>query len=346
MLATVERHTRLAAPCLGVSLIEELGFPVHPVKIVTKDGKRKKVPATTHGFHDATIDVHQAREWQRQFPGCLWAYPTSANTTVVLDVDGPHGLASLAALCASQGIEHDGDLTPVRVRSMSGGLHLHFRLRDGEMFGTRAGDIWPGLDTRGVKEGGAPSGYIIAPGNPGYEHVGESRDLQDAPPVPLFLQKLAGFNKRERAEIKGNPELAAILRDSPPADWGHLMREYRARRFAEIMARAPAGDGDAARRQALADLHDAANRLAALTDGRRNALFYTPCAVSKYVFHGALTEADFFDAFLAAAHANGLMKDYGEADIRDTLRRALAKGEHDPLPPIANRFRAAKGGVR
>jgi hypothetical protein len=83
----------------------------------------------------------------------------------VLDVDGAAGKQSLCELLARLGLPTIASLTPIISQTPSGGLHLFFRLRDGERPRNRARDIGPGLDTRGVKEDGTSAGYIIAPGS-------------------------------------------------------------------------------------------------------------------------------------------------------------------------------------
>ena len=69
----------------------------------------------------------------------------------MLDVDGNPGRQSLNALLAHLGMENVVDLMRIVSRTPSGGLHLIFRLLNDERPRTQAGDIDPGLDTRGVK---------------------------------------------------------------------------------------------------------------------------------------------------------------------------------------------------
>jgi hypothetical protein len=130
------------------------GYPVSPA---SPDTKR---PLCPHGFHDATRDEEQIREWWSKHPDALVSIPTGERTgLVVLDVDGPQGRASLAELLAKLGVETIGDLTPVICRTPSGGLHLYFRFEEGTTPRTRASDIAAGLDTRAI------GGSIIVPGN-------------------------------------------------------------------------------------------------------------------------------------------------------------------------------------
>lgn len=118
------------------------------------------------GLHAATTDMRQIDDWWNWWPGALVGIPTGPQSGIwVLDVDGDAGRESLNRILAELGLETPFDLTPVISRTPSGGLHLYFRLCPGERPRTRSGDIAPGLDTRGVKADGSPSGYVIAPGN-------------------------------------------------------------------------------------------------------------------------------------------------------------------------------------
>lgn len=329
---------------LNLSLAFELietGFPVFTVGAGGATGKK---PLTEHGYHDATLDAATVRHWFTRHPHALAAYPTSGATTVALDVDGPTGIESLSNICRAIGIDDEAILTPVRTRTPSGGLHLHFRLRNGEVFRNRASDVAPGLDTRGVKEDGSPAGYIIAPGNRladgrNYAHAGESRDLSEAAFVPSRLLYLATFNRAQRDKIKCTPPLLALIRESYPADWCTIFADYTSRGLAAIIRRQGPASDDAMQRQAAGDLYEATNELAALRDGRRNALFFVACRVAKYVALGALTESEFTGRFLAAAATNGSTAKHGAGWAHGVLRRALLAGRNDPPPPIAARYR-------
>lgn len=292
---------------------------------------------TPHGFKDATIDVATIVGWWTRWPPALIAIPTGSRTGLwVLDIDPPAGLASLRDLLALLGLDSIDDLSPVVVETPSGGWHVWFSLHDGEQPRTRARDIGPGLDTRG--EGG----YCIAPGNVrpdrlAYCHVGARHDLAEAIPAPPELVYLTTFNARERDTIADDAELSRTIRAAKPTDWPSIFEAHRERERARIMTRLAASppDGDAMRRQGLADLAEAANTYAALSDGRRNALFVAACRLAKYVAHSVLTEAEVLAAFEAAAIANGATAKYGRAWLAATIWRGLAYGANDPLPPLA-----------
>src|ERR1700722_6906156 len=74
-------------------------FPLRP---------RSKLPLISkkdggNGFHDATTDKAQIEKWWRACPDANIGIATSASGLVVLDADGPEGLAQLQALAAPHG---------------------------------------------------------------------------------------------------------------------------------------------------------------------------------------------------------------------------------------------------
>jgi len=96
------------------------GWPVFPCL------PGQKIPATTHGFRDATTDEQQITEWFTRHPGRNLAIATGAPGPDVLDVDqhGPDG----SGFHAYARLRRAGLLTGATayVRTPSGGLHLYF----------------------------------------------------------------------------------------------------------------------------------------------------------------------------------------------------------------------------
>jgi Bifunctional DNA primase/polymerase, N-terminal len=96
------------------------GWPVFPCQ------PGRKIPATTHGYRDATTDTQQITEWFTRHPGRNLAIATGTPGPDVLDVDqhGPagNGYGAFASL------RHAGLLEGAScyVRTPSGGLHLYF----------------------------------------------------------------------------------------------------------------------------------------------------------------------------------------------------------------------------
>ena len=96
------------------------GWPVFPCL------PGQKIPATTHGFRDATTDEQQITAWFTRHPGRNLAIATGAPGPDVLDVDqhGPDG----NGFPAYARLRRAGLLTGATayVRTPSGGLHAYF----------------------------------------------------------------------------------------------------------------------------------------------------------------------------------------------------------------------------
>lgn len=309
------------------------GVPVFPVSPHTKR------PLCAHGYKAATTDAAQIREWWRQWPDALAAAPTgAASGFIVLDVDkgGQSGFADLLMRLGCDGI---ADLTPAWVETPGVGLHLYFGYAPGTDPRSRAGDIAPHIDTRGH------GGSIILPGNVlpdgrSYRWAGTVASLHDLPSAPKGLLWLATFNTRERQQIASTPDLLAALKAAPATDWAAIFERWRedeARRIAQRCG--PCADDEGMRRQALHDLSLTAREYAELQDGRRNKLFSLACRCARYVAHHVITEAEFRAALLDAAKANGALAKHGSAWAESAIRRALVRGNGDPLPPLARAFR-------
>ena len=126
-----------------------IGWPVFPLK------PRDKKPLISkkrggNGYKDATTDMTQIEAWARMCPNANVGIATGGAGLVVLDVDGPEGLAQLLEVSA-------GDIpeTLCATTGREGGLHRYYlgtdvssSQRDGEH-----------LDVRGN------TGYVVAPGS-------------------------------------------------------------------------------------------------------------------------------------------------------------------------------------
>jgi hypothetical protein len=149
--------------CKIALTLAHIGIPVFPLEA---SGPWRKKPLTAHGHHDATVDESRIIDLWRRHPTALPGIPAGPPSDLwVLDVDGDRGHQSLNSLLAWLGLENVADLTSVVSRTPSGGLHLFFRFEPETTPRNRAGDIAPGLDTRGVSANGTSAGYFIAPGS-------------------------------------------------------------------------------------------------------------------------------------------------------------------------------------
>jgi Bifunctional DNA primase/polymerase, N-terminal len=98
----------------------ERGWPVFPCRPGTKE------PATRHGFHDATTDPDEIRNWWRRWPDANLAVATGAPGPDVLDVDHHgrrgHGYGALLRLRHAGLLDTSGTI----IRTPHGGLHIYF----------------------------------------------------------------------------------------------------------------------------------------------------------------------------------------------------------------------------
>ena len=123
------------------------GWPVFPCL------PGEKIPATRHGFRDATTDQRQIIDWFGRGVACNLAIATGAPGPDVLDVDqhGPagNGFAALAKL------ERAGllDGAAAYVRTPSGGMHAYFT----------GSDQHNGRLARHHLDFRSAGGYIVAP---------------------------------------------------------------------------------------------------------------------------------------------------------------------------------------
>ena len=186
---------------------------------------------------------------------------------------------------------------------------------------------------------------IIAPGNRlldgrEYQWIGPSRDLAEASFAVLELVYLATFNVRERNMIADDAELWRFMRDADPNAWNGILNTHRERGRQRIMAGLAASppDADAMRRQALSDLTEAANGFASLIDSSGMVSASCACRLAKYVAHRVLSDAEVLTALEGAADVNGSTAKSGRTWARGTIRRGLAYGSNDPLPPVARQF--------
>lgn len=159
----VAKVTPLENPLLEAAIhYAARGWPVFPCEV------RGKRPLTPHGFKDASTDDDVIRAWWRRWPRANVAVATGPRSFDALDVDGPAGDQSLAALEAKH------EELPAGPRQHTGkGRHILFH---GGTLGVSAKRI-PGLDTRG--EGG----YVVMA--PSVHPSGERYVLEDEDePIP------------------------------------------------------------------------------------------------------------------------------------------------------------------
>jgi hypothetical protein len=90
------------------------------------------------------------------------------------------------------------------------------------------------------------------------------------------------------------------------------------------------------RAYALATLRNEAKRLAGMSadSGRILRLFGSGCVLGKFVHHKVLAFAEVEAALLAACRANGVLREDGERQCRDSLASGIKKASGDGLPAL------------
>lgn len=174
-----------------------------------------KHPRTQHGYKDATIDLHQIKEWWRIFPSANIGLATGEKSRfVVLDIDiKSNGPASLNELEMKYGSLPE----TLTVKTGSGGKHYYFR-QPQVSIGCRGG-LFPGIDVRGN------GGYVVAPpslhaAGDHYEFEGNVDDIAELPDwlLELAITSSISENRETPREIRlgGRNEffkrLAGLLR--------------------------------------------------------------------------------------------------------------------------------------
>lgn len=92
------------------------GIPVFPCAPLTK------VPATAHGFHDATTDADIIADWWRTNPDYNIAFSPHTVGQGIVDLDGQEGIDAWCSWARDMG----GVDRTWTVRTPRGGLHLYF----------------------------------------------------------------------------------------------------------------------------------------------------------------------------------------------------------------------------
>ena len=120
------------------------GIAVFPLRA------KEKIPATSHGFKDATTDIQTVKGWWEGWPEQNIGIATGERSGIfVVDVDGESGEATI------RGWEAKYESLPKTVEVITGkGRHLYFRWVAGLKCTARR--IGPGVDTRG------DGGYVVA----------------------------------------------------------------------------------------------------------------------------------------------------------------------------------------
>lgn len=253
-----------------------------------------KVPRTGRGVLDATRDYAQLDGWWGRWPGAGIGLACGPSSGVwVLDVDGPTGRESLAALEATHGP------LPPTVRALTPrGAHHYFRWVSGVRNSASSDRLGAGLDTRGA------GGYVVMP--PSIHPSGDPyRWDPDAHPekitvadAPAWLLELVRPPPNPDPEPRSSP----LPKTGPREQWGD--QEDREARYLQAALEA--------------ELHAVAHA----PEGTRNyQLNRSAWSLARFVVDGRLTEGAVRTALAAAATHAGL----GSKEIERTLDSAFGK---------------------
>lgn len=101
------------------------GLPVFPCSPETKH------PLTTHGFNDATIDVHSIKGYWSKYPKAMIGLPTGSISKIwAVDYDGQEGKDNFLELCSS----HEYQPDTLIQNTPSGGCHYLFVFPEGVVY--------------------------------------------------------------------------------------------------------------------------------------------------------------------------------------------------------------------
>jgi hypothetical protein len=266
------------------------GIAVFPVNFSSKH------PLCEHGFYDASTDEAQIRKWWKLWPLAMIGMPTGQRNGVwVLDVDvdpkkDVDGFQSMARLVAQY-----GPLPLTRTaRTPRGGRHFWFRWQEQFQICSRHDKIAVGIDVRGT------GGYCVVPPSAkidGTRYCWEDETC-DIATAPAWLTELALTAKPARRavvdlnDLDGPPERPLSVRD-------------------QVWARA-ALEAECSNLFGNSGLNRAAFSLGQIVGG------------------GGLSEREVFQALLDAAAAAGLIVDYGEPSVVNTIKSGLGAGRKLP----------------
>lgn len=218
------------------------GFPVFPA------GSNKR-PLIENNLVKATTDPATIEAWWRRWPGASIAIPTGAQSgCIVLDLDVKDGKDGPATI---RGLENEyGALPRGPVRLGGAGKQLFLECPKGLRVKTLAGQIGPGVDVRGCREDGSPTGFVIMPPSlradgSAYSFGGDDEakflGKDFLPPTADWLF-LFTFNAREREQLRAlGIARAADFGGIPPTEWvGTFAKRLRERQL-ERLPRADKG---------------------------------------------------------------------------------------------------------
>ncbi|MEE8607483.1 MAG: bifunctional DNA primase/polymerase [Nitrospiraceae bacterium] len=169
------------------------GLPVFPLSPRNKRPVLRKPEGGKGGFHQATTDQNQLRQWWAQHPTAMVGLRTGRCSFFVIDVDTAQGGLELEKL-----EEELGELPNTLSIKTPRGWHIYFkwdeRLANASI---DAGGLGPGVDWRG--EGG----YVVAPGSMGA--TGSWEAINKVTPLKLpdaWIKRILAVRRKSAVEAR------------------------------------------------------------------------------------------------------------------------------------------------
>jgi hypothetical protein len=159
---------KLSKCCKAALWYVNKGWYVFPCDVTKK-------PMITGGFHSATTDHEQVKQWWVRWPNAAIGVDTGRSGLVVIDLD-QHGDKNGFISWRKLGFTLDGAMIS---RTPNGGRHLIYKDTTGGEVKNSASKLGPGIDVR------SNGGYILVP--PSEIHSGFYQALSDwkLDPAPL-----------------------------------------------------------------------------------------------------------------------------------------------------------------
>jgi hypothetical protein len=230
----------------------------------TADAKEACECLTCHGFYAATTDPARITAMLDRHPNGLLAVRTgAASGTVVIDVDPPAGLRTLAKL-------DEADVLPGTVMQMTGrdmGLQM-FYAHPGVRITSRPGALGPGVDVK------ADDAYVVVPPSVhpktgrAYRWSGNGRyDYPLTPLHPVLVDRLRAAQPSPR--LPTAPRATLVPPRRPGGFWDQFAQPSKGTPYGRV--------------------HGLVKTVLSARQGERNAtLHWAACRVADMVAEGAL----------------------------------------------------------
>lgn len=126
---------------------QQLNYTIFPIHY------KSKIPITKHGFHDASSDIEQIKEWFNKYPYAGIGLPTGkVNNVVAIDIDPRNG-----GMVSFERLVDEYAPFPHTVESLTGGNGLHKLFKYDERINKSSLKNYSGLDIQ------SDGKYIVLP---------------------------------------------------------------------------------------------------------------------------------------------------------------------------------------